>query len=307
MCHAAVRDRCGRLSFVQAQSIIRYTEQVAGEVAERLGHDPREELAWWIRTAHQREAMVSEMYEVSGFDRRMGAQSSAAAEVMRSSVLSIWAHEQSHTRYLSTIRSDSESLEGTASLQGALEGWVTQNAVDGGVLGRLLIAIGSAMGQVPEFARELGEMRLDQLLRFYAELETTARMGYQRMLVLSAKVAESSQSLAELGPTFRFDVARILCEETFHESAFLEMAGWVEAGGVVSEALSAESCALALHRLCERNLTMAALQAGAAQCGPRLESDIPMDGTSGWVSDAGMGSVFARYGLAVPVHAHTGL
>ena len=56
---------------MEPQSIIRYTEQVAGEVAARLGHDPLSELMWWMKTAHQREAMVSEMYELSGFEHRL--------------------------------------------------------------------------------------------------------------------------------------------------------------------------------------------------------------------------------------------
>lgn len=288
---------------MEPQSIIRYTEQVAGEVAARLGHDPLSELMWWMKTAHQREAMVSEMYELSGFEHRLQPSAPGdAITVIRSAVLSIWAHEESHTRYLSTLRSDKGgATTGAAELQGTLEGWVTRSASNGSVLARLLIAVGAALGQAPEFARELQEMSLERLLRFCAELETTARMGYQRMLQLSTQVATQADANALLGPTFRFDIARILCEETFHEMAFHEMASWVEPDGSVSPDRSAEDCVQALHELCERNLTMAALQLSATQLGPRLESSGPPAEDSAWASDGGMGGLFAQYGLAVPL------
>lgn len=287
---------------MEPQSIVRYTEEVAGEVASRLGHDPWGELAWWMKTAHQREAMVSEMYELSGFEDRLPADDTGAASVIRSAVLSIWAHEQSHTRYLSTLRSERDGITtGTVELQGTLEGWVTRGASSGSILARLLIAVGAALGQAPEFSRELREMSLERLLRFYAELETTARMGYARMLQLVTRLGDDPEALAALGPTFRFDVARIFCEESFHEAAFLEMASWVEPDGSIAPGRSPEECVRALHELCERNLTMAALRTSVSQIGPRLESSDPGTPGSAWASDGGMGGLFTRYGLDVRV------
>ncbi|MEY2935921.1 MAG: hypothetical protein RL033_6670 [Pseudomonadota bacterium] len=307
---------------MQESSIVAYTEQVAGEIASRHADDPVAELELWLKLAHQREAMVTQLYELSELDRRLTAeQASGVCRLVRSVVLSIWAHESSHTRHLATLRSAHSASAALAELQGSLEGWVTRQATQGSGLARMLIAIGVSLGQAPDFARELRELSLVELLQFHAELETTARMGYQRILQIAARiddelsgstpvngasngasnVAGTAAGTADYGITFRYDMARILCEENFHEAAFLEMMRWLEDEGKLSE-LSVPACTQALHRLCAEHLAVGAVRGVAAAESPGLESFVPGDPQGNeWVSDGGLGAVFRSAGLAVPV------
>jgi hypothetical protein len=184
-----------------------------------------------------------------------------------------------------------------------------------------LIAIGVSLGQAPEFTRELRELSLLELLGFHAELETTARMGYQRILQLTARLdagpagslgnggsagsagsaGAAPEAASEYGLTFRYDMARILCEENFHEAAFLEMMRWLEDEGKVG-ALSVAACTRALHRLCAENLAVGPVRGVAAAESPGLESYVPGDPQSGeWVSDGGLGALFQSAGLPVPL------
>ncbi len=298
---------------MRANSIIAYTEQVAGEIASRHADDPVAELEIWLKLAHQREAMVTQLYELSELDRRLtGEHACAVRGLIRSVVLSIWAHESSHTRQLATLRGSSKAGAALAELQGSMEGWVTRQATQGSSLARLLIAIGASLGQAPDFARELRQLSLLELMAFHAELETTARMGYQRILQLLSNLDGARLDgarldgcppdvVAEYGLTFRYDMARILCEENFHEAAFQEMMRWLQDEGRAS-ALSAPACAQALHQLCAQHLSVGALRGVTAAELPGLEAHLPAD-TLGheWVSDGGLGSVFQSAGLPVPL------
>jgi hypothetical protein len=293
---------------MRANSIIAYTEQVAGEIASRYAEDPVAELELWLKLAHQREAMVTQLYELSELDRRLtGEHASALRGLVRSVVLSIWAHESSHTRHLATLRGAAGAGAALAELQGSLEGWVTRQATQGSSLARLLIAIGASLGQAPDFARELRQLSLLELMAFHAELETTARMGYQRILQILARLAEEQRrgtrasAAAEYGLTLRYDMARILCEENFHEAAFQEMSRWLEDESLERE-LSVPACTRALHRLCAEHLSLGAMRGVAATESPGLEAHVPGDAHSReWVSDGGLGAVFQRAGLPVPV------
>src|SRR4029453_4470466 len=104
----------------------------------------------------------------------------------------------------------------------------------------------------------LGRMSLPELLDFSAELETTARMGYQRILDIASRTADGGAARA-FRFTFQYDVARIEREETFHEAVFFEMSRWIGARGAADGTLSTESCVRALHRLCGENLSAGAL------------------------------------------------
>jgi len=287
---------------MQEHAIIKYTERVAGEIASRHAEAPAAELALWLRLAHQREAMVTQLYELSEIEARLMAEPSGVLGLIRSVMLSIWAHEASHTRFLSSVRSVSGSLTDLAELQGRVEGWITRRAANGQLLARLLIAVGAALGKAPEFARELRQMNLAELLAFHAELETTARMGYQRILQVLSRIGAEEATTRELGLTFAYDVARILCEENFHEAAFFEMLRWIDGNGRAAAEFSVEGCTRALHRLCEENLSVGAVRRVAAAEKPGLEAYVPGDAMSpGWLSDGGLGSVFRGAGLAVPV------
>ena len=78
---------------VREGSIIEYTELVAGEIASRHAHDPVAELELWMRLAHQREAMVTQLYEMTGFEARLSGES-AIHRLIGSVVRGIWAHER---------------------------------------------------------------------------------------------------------------------------------------------------------------------------------------------------------------------
>jgi hypothetical protein len=143
-------------------------------------------------------------------------------------------------------------------------------------------------------------MNLRELVQFHAELETTARMGYQRILELTRLLDAQTKAAAQdvLGLTFDLDIAKIRCEENFHEDAFREMARWVAEDGESFRARPRSECAHILHDLCERNLSVPALR--------RILSPstvIPKGEELGapWVSDGGLGELFASCALPVPV------
>jgi hypothetical protein len=284
---------------VREGSIIEYTEQVAGEIASRHAEDPVAELELWLRLAHQREAMVTQLYEMAGFEARL-APESAIHRLIGSVVRGIWAHERSHTEFLSALRETRETWRALAELQGLVEGWVVKRAMHGAAGGRWLIVVGASLGKVPDFARELRQMGLLELLGFSAELETTARLGYQRILQIAARLGGRDATAGTYGFSFQYDVARIEREETFHEGVFLEMQDWLRADGAAREALSSESCAAALHRLCAVNLSAGAVRRAAAEA--QIEIDLPLPADDDvWVSDGGLGGVFTAAGLPMPL------
>jgi len=284
---------------VREGSIIEYTEEVTGEIASRYGGDPAGELALWLRLAHQREAMVTQLYELAGFEARLSGEGSIQ-RLIASVVRGIWAHERSHTEFLASIREGADAWQALAELQGLVEGWVVKRAMHGAAGGRLLVAVGASLGKVPGFARDLGQMSLLELLGFSAELETTARLGYQRILQIASAIADREAAAHAFGFTFQYDVARIEREETFHEGVFYEMKGWVGADGSASRAPSTEDCLARLHRLCAENLSAGAVRRAATEGRAAIEAFIPSDDAA-WVSDGGLGAVFTSAGLPVPL------
>jgi len=289
---------------MRAQSIVNYTEQVAGEIAVRFQDAPFDELRAWLRIAHQREAMVSELYELSALGARFAvADDDSPMSVARAVVASIWAHEVSHTRLLASLRSLSEGMPGLAELQGQLEGAIIRGASDGGVLARMLIAIGCSLGRAPEFASELRRMNTLELLRFHAELETTARMGYERIIDLTSRLQSSPEARRDFGFTLGYDMVRILSEENFHEAVFLEMSRWLNADGESFRALPARECVESLHRLARQHLSKGVVQQKLRAEHPNLESQLPGDPgqQAQWLSDGGLGQLFVQFGLDVPL------
>ena len=281
---------------MQENSIIAYTEQIAGEIANRYVAAPLAELQLWLRLAHQREAMVSQLYELSEFDTHLAeATDPEIRQLIHSVVHGIWAHEASHTTYLSTVREGAGTRAALAQLQGEVEGWVTQRATRGDTLARLLIAVGAALGKVPGFARELQRMSLLELLQFNAELEATARMGYERILQIAAQVEPAR--LNDFGYSLPYDIASILAQETFHHGVFVEMQGWLRGAG---SGLNQQHCTQALHRLCGQTLGTGVVRALATEMRPGFEASFPPSGAE-WVSDGGLGGVFRAAGLSVPI------
>jgi hypothetical protein len=281
------------------QAIVAYTESVASEIARTHAGAPFDELRIWVRIAHQREAMVTQLYELSQIDDRIGAvDDGGAASVVRMVIASIWAHEESHTRFLGSLRSLSDSLAGIAEFQGRLEGRIARSAASGGLLARMLIAVGASIRSVPGFANDLKGMNLRELMQFHGELETTARMGYRRILELEQALGPDRGATREFGYTFPYDVAKILCEEQFHEETFRAMLKWVAADGASFESRSARECTQILHDLCERNLSLGAVRHTVAP-----SEAIPKgEGAAGfWVSAGGLGKLFSSHDLPVPV------
>jgi hypothetical protein len=278
--------------------IVRYTEGVAREMAATFAGDHARELRCWLRIAHQREAMVTELYGLSELDARLRAgHDGGAGTVVRSAVTSIWAHEESHTRFLGALRSLWDGAPDLAQIQGQMEGKILRSILAGGAAGRALVAIGASIGRVPEFIADLGRMNLRQLIEFFAELETTARMGYQRMLELLRVLDGDVTVRRDLGYTFPFDVARILLEERFHEDAFGAMSRWVGGDGESFAAMSPGECAGILHDLAERNLSVAVARRALDPAAPLPKGPEP------WVSDGGLGPLFREHGLSVTLES----
>jgi hypothetical protein len=299
------RGRSGNIArqgaTLSEHAIVDYTETIARQIAVEHADAPLEELRLWVRLAHQREAMVTELYDLSQIDGRLEkAPPTETGEVIRAAIASIWSHETAHAKFLESVRGINEDLVGLAELQGRLEGRVTRGAVsDGGTLARFLIAVGVSLKRAPAFAAELRRMDLRQLMAFYAELETTAKMGYERILVLRRTLGDGPGSL-DFGVTFLWDVARILQEERFHEDAFRAIARWVAADGDRFLPLPARECVETLHDLCARNLSTPTV-ARAVDPGLAIPKGHPLDGDATWVSDGGLGELFSRFGLATPV------
>lgn len=68
--------------------ILEHTHLVARELRAACAERPLEELTTWLRLAHQRESMVSELYDVAQIERRLASQSGRGrARVVRSAVL----------------------------------------------------------------------------------------------------------------------------------------------------------------------------------------------------------------------------
>jgi hypothetical protein len=287
---------------VAEQAIVEYTAVVAQQIAKTYANAPFDELRAWVRIAYQREAMVTQLYKLSQIDARLGhLDQSGAASVVRAALSSIWAHEESHTRFLGGLLGLSDTLSGITGLQGRLEGIITGNAVSGSLLARALIAIGVSLGEAPPFASELRQMNLLELIHFHGELETTACMGYQRILdltrLLDPKKTEALQGT--FGLTFDLDLAKIRCEEAFHEDAFREMARWVASDRTSFDPLPRPECVQILHDLCERSLSVGAVRQTAIPSAAVSKGQDVGDGA--WVSDGGLGKLFTDYALKVPV------
>jgi|GEM_PF-2803463 len=284
---------------LRPETILQHAESSAAELRTAFEDRPIEELRAWLRLAHQREAMVTKLYDVDHLQKRLRrCQRRGPADVVSATVSSIWCHEESHTRYLGSLRSLADESPELAELQGKLEGALTRSAIsESGELARALIVAGSLFQPVPEFVRELSAMNLREFLEFYSVLEATARAGYARIVELVKQIGRQAEELATLGPAFYFDMLRISSEEQFHEHAFAAMTTWCAADGDDFLELPADRCLGALHDLCERDLSMAAVQRRAG-----TGVLIAKGGESAaWVSDGGLGAVFRAHRLPVLV------
>ncbi|WP_394842182.1 hypothetical protein LZC95_34525 [Pendulispora brunnea] len=290
------------MAIMQPGLVVAHTERVAEELKHRFKGHPRQELDAWLRVAHQREAMVTRIYGLPEIRRRVpdaaeGGVPGVAAKVVKG----IWAQEEGHTRLLGAVRlADGDRNPALEEIQGKLEGEVTLAGCSGSVFARLAIAIGAFFEQVPAFAKEIDAMTLLEFYGFCAELEDTASHGYKRMIALSdAIVREDSDD----NPVFQlpYELTRILLEERYHAAVLRCLAQWVEKDGNTFRGLQPKDCVLELRTLANKHLhTFKARLTHAQACGEPSQISAPPK-TEEWISDGGMGDLFAEYGLSAPV------
>jgi len=204
--------------------IIQHTELVAEKLAETFADDPSAELSAWISLAHQREAMVVELYAGDAQKSRLSNVSGPPEliDIVRRTVSGIWAQEASHTALMGSLRKiDSSDIQFQRAM-GSLEGKMTHLATSSGpegIVARWLIGLGRLVGKAPEFTRYLGEVDLNGFFELSRELEHTAASGYSRIVSLIDDVE------AVCGPNAKFGITAVrvrknACGRTISRSSF---------------------------------------------------------------------------------------
>jgi regulator of replication initiation timing len=174
------------------------------------------------------------------------------------------------------------------TIEGKFLGALTSRFSLGNIFARVATSLGALItpDNVPDFIRDLATMNPREFFLLCSALETTARQSYERMADLAEIVAKMmannaarSLQLENLPAELRLKLA----DETFHEEAFQEMAGWVK-DGKVDGSLDERDAAERLYRLLPR--------AGRAAG----------DTTSPYViTDGGLGPLFQKQGIVVSV------
>ena len=288
-------------------SIIRHTEHVAKELKRRFKGNPGLELSAWLRVAHQREAMVTRIYGLPELRQRLPEEAEGgAAGIAAKAIKRIWAQETSHTAFLGAVRlASGDPTPQLEEIQGKFEGDVTRAGASGNPFARLVIAVGAFLDIVPDFAKEIDAMSLLEFFQFCGELEATARQGYERMIELSKLPATKG---ADDSPVFEltYEFTKILLEERYHASVFDCVALWLESDGRSFRSLPQKDCVAALHALASEHLDLAvAKPILASRPGSRGHiaqiSSRAHNKTDRWISDGGLDSLFAEFGLGAPV------
>lgn len=243
------------------ERILQETATLAGEYAARFQGDPDGELRAWLHIAVRREAMVTSVYQEPNRVQRLPRPRAPAGEVAWDALTLIWQQEAGHTTFVETRLRDGLLRDRTRSTeldlwQGTLEGkFLTALTGRPGllrILSKLAVEFGGriAPSAVPDFARELSELDLGEFFLLCSALEATARQCYARMEALAASVADR---LARDVPSVQLrnltqELHRATLDETFHEAAFQEMAGWV-VNGQINPTLVDRVCAKRLMEL----------------------------------------------------------
>lgn len=232
-----------------------FTEKVAAVVAARYVGDPAGELLVWLKTALRRESSVGELYGQSSLEMRLD-ELRAPAEVVRvvgTMIGNVWAQEKGHAAYIDGVLvavAREPSLVAWASarvegLMGAIEGWVmhgqTAPSRTARAKARLLLAIGQRVQHVPEFVSSLSTMSFREYCLLNADLESTAIMGYERMLALLAKLPEDGLGSAT---TLATDLAKLAADERFHYDLFRALGEWFDTpgGNTVRDDVTVRGC-----------------------------------------------------------------
>jgi hypothetical protein len=276
--------------------ILRETGTLAGEYAARFPGDPDGELRAWLHIAVRREAMVSCVYQEAKRIQRLPEPHVEAGKVAWDALTLIWQQEAVHTTLIEVKLRDGLLRDAPLSAdldiwQGSLEGtFLTALTGRPGlrqVLSKLAISFGALLvpSMVPDFARELSELDLREFFLLCSALETTARQCYARMETLAASITKRLEGDVP-SPQFHSltdELQRATLEETFHEAAFQEMAGWV-VNGQIDPSLPPRPCAKRLLDLLPRPKTT------------------PRDGLVTHVlTDGGLGTLFREHNLAFKI------
>jgi len=237
--------------------IRQFTAEIAAAVAAEHALDPMGELLVWLHMALRREASVGEIYGVTNLARRLEKVRAPRRIVgfLRMTISNIWAQEKSHAAYLEAVLSAvvrpprlwrrlGARLDG---VMGAMEGQVLSGRTSPSNLQRakaaLMLAVGRRVQSVPEFVSSLSALSFREFCLLNAELEITAVHGYQRMLTLLQEVEKESGF--RFDTTLVVDVRRMVCDERFHNEAFVAMAEWFgqPAGDALRPGISLAACA----------------------------------------------------------------
>jgi hypothetical protein len=278
--------------------ILAETEKLASSYAAKFEADPEAELRAWLHVAARREAMVSTVYGEAERSYRLPGPRSDAGDVAWEALTLIWQQEEVHTRFIEVKLIDgvlkgpplgAELMIWLGTMEGNFLRALTRRPGLWQILAKLAVNLGVvfAPGKLPGFATALSELGLRDLFLLFAVLESTARQCYARMEVLADrladKLAHDSHRSLQIENLVR-ELRLKTLDETFHERAFEEIAGWV-VGDQLDRRMTARSCAQRLADLLPRGAKVAAGGGGAV------------------VTDGGLGQLFTSRGLSVVVES----
>jgi hypothetical protein len=284
-------------------AILAHTETIRAELADRFAADRKGELDCWVTTAHQREAMVVQVYDNMNLEARVPSQAPEEAgivELVRKTIGSIWAQETSHATLIrSLLRVDDPSRLQLSGLKGAVEGLMTRWVTSGGLLGTLAsgnIWAAAKFKAAPDFTKHLRTMSLGQFFALSAELELTASNGYARILNLLAELERAGEP-PPYGLFSRYEFATTLAEERFHQGVFERLGSWLKDGGGQLKRMEPRSALAELSDVAHEHLRLSKVEGVP----PELEADVLESVNEPLISDGGLGAVFAAYDMPLPV------
>jgi hypothetical protein len=277
--------------------IVLETQKLATAYAEKFAGDPEGELRAWLHIAARREAMVSDLYGDAERSYRLPEPRVPAGDVAWEAVTLIWQHEEVHTRFIEVRLKDgllrdralsADLMIWLGTMEGRFLAALTRRPGLRQIFSKLSVHLGAlfAPEQVPGFTLELTEMGLREFFLLCAALETTARQSYARMEALApafaAQLGDEAPRSLQLENLVR-ELRLKTLDETFHEAAFREMAGWVVDGSLDAQ-LSARECAQRLANLLPR-----------PDRGTRDPCQIRV------LTDGGLGKLFKKQGVSIEI------
>jgi len=280
--------------------ILKHTEKIAAELKQRFEGDPKGELDCWVSTAHQREAMVVQIYNALKLDARVPDQQGPAADtvaLVRETIGSVWAQETSHTTLMESLRKlDNEARWMKEGPQGSIEGLMTAWATSEGLLGtiaRLNIKVARVFKAAPEFTAGLKAVPLRGFFALSEELEHTACNGYARIIELLEILDEKGEK-SGYGVVPQYEFATTLAEENFHRAVFSEMDSWLKNEREL-DALDVGQALGAIKTLAVQHLSVKNVRRVGGGTPASTKQFLESEGDA-FVSLGGLDGVFERFG-----------